>query len=239
MKATKLVVADTPLTIAEKRLAEAIAFVAENRPKLGDLAVSDVAAHNALSLQVEAQERLIKTLSEATIPAARAALAEAEARAKREALDGESADVEASEEGPGRADIRMLNWIFARAAVVLARIEARNARREAINHRRAAVGLQPIPSAEQRVRMIPGWVEQAVFVEQEEWQRGGQPVTFYTVGANGELQPSEAGAVKVKVRRCARPEQVIPPQFARSYLDTVRLPGLMPGDAAHWPKGGR
>lgn len=110
------------------------------------------------------------------------------------------------------------------------------------NKRRAARGLPPILTADERARSTPGRVEPAVYEDRTVWRKypGGPEVSVLTRNKSGEMVPTEAGALRSVERVCVRQERHIAPVRPKSLAETVVIPGFAAGGQTLWPaKGGR
>jgi hypothetical protein len=110
------------------------------------------------------------------------------------------------------------------------------------NKRRAARGLPPILTADERARSIAGRIEPAAHEDCVVWRKyeGGPEVTVFGRSKTGEMVPAEAGAVRVVERRCVRAERHIAPTRAKPLIEAVVIPGFAAGGAPLWPaKGAR
>lgn len=110
------------------------------------------------------------------------------------------------------------------------------------NKRRAARGLPPILTADERARSIPGRVEPAVYEDRVTWRKhdGGAEVSVFNRNKAGELVPAEGGAVRSVERVRVRQERHIAAQRPKPLVETVVIPGFAAGGEALWPaKGAR
>ncbi len=227
------------LADAEAILSTAKAFCAANKPNLSMLAGTDPASHATLFRRIEEQERLVTTLTEATVPARRKDVADAEERFEREVLDRDSADYEAEARKVEKKEIPAFYNEAKALAARLGLIDAHVERGKRLDARRAKFGLARIPNGEERARSTPGRVEPAVYEDRVVWRKhdGGSEVTVFKRSKSGELVPAEGGAVRSVERVCVRQERHIAPQSPKPLVEAVVIPGLTAGADPLWPKG--
>lgn len=162
------------------------------------------------------------------VEADREALAFAEKRAAEARADEErkAADAEAAaEEKAAAADVKLVDDIDAlvrKLAAARAKLSASNDRTAAYNARR---GNRPfVAPGEDRARRIPGRTIPASYRDEVQWRDGaGRSPYQWRKGADGELEPIEAGFERQVVQVCQSEAREVPPTMPESYMTALIL----------------